>query len=87
VSKSLSKIPSMTPFFLGNFRRFSRNRNNQWFARMALVALGKKKHCVCTGTFGTEIKPTPESSPQPRARIALMGGWGRPDGVLIGVES
>jgi hypothetical protein len=56
--------------------------HNQWFARMALVALGKK-HCVCTGTFGTEIKFVPGSSPQPRARIALMGAG---DGVL-GVES
>jgi hypothetical protein len=43
----------------------------------------REKHCVCTGTFGTEIKPVPGSSPQPRARIALMGAG---DGVL-GVES
>jgi len=43
----------------------------------------REKPCVRTGTFGTEIKPVPGSSPQPRARIVLMGAG---DGVL-GVES
>jgi hypothetical protein len=48
--------------------------HNQWFARMALVALGKK-HCVCTGTFGTEIKPVPGSSPS-RGRALRLWGLG-----------
>jgi hypothetical protein len=42
-----------------------------------------KRH-IQLGVLGTEIKPTPKSSPQKMARIALMGTG---DGVLMEVES